>query len=109
MKKAFWGPVKNQLQFLAVDLLGPRKRHLIFPDHFEDFGRSSGRVPVFSLLLHVELLLRCFVHLCSDFFMSHLEFGIVLSSGLSDGCRGHVASSFHLLGSIEVFPNKQKA
>lgn len=61
MKKAFWGPVKYQLPLLAVDLLGLQKRHLVFPNPLEDFGKRlwSWTCFLFALVPGVPSTVLC--------------------------------------------------
>lgn len=79
MKKAFWGPVKYQLQLLTVDLLGPPETHLV-PDPSRNFGKRQQSAPMASLPLHFEFPMRCFVCPCSPV--------------------GFLISPFHILGML---------
>lgn len=83
MKKAFWGPVKYQLQLLTIHLLGPQETHLVVADPCGNFGRRQGSTCMPFLPSHFEFRLRCFVCPCSpfgfsDFPISRLGCAIVL-------------------------------
>lgn len=95
MKKAFWGPAKYQPQFLVLDLLGPRQRHLVFPDLCEDFGRRQWRCTRFSLPLYgVSVEMFCVFALSSPFHVFSLVFSFPQGCVVGEGTSQR-ASSFH--------------